>query len=401
MQQLQISEATAAQRRLFFHAVDATDGITAETGLTGVGRITKNGAASAASSASISEIDSTNMPGRYYIEFTAAEINTVGIIEFRFKAAACAEVIARGQVVPFDPYDATRMGLTALPNADAEAANGLFTRGTGTGQLNANVNGQHDVRMVTSSLDSIIDGAITANELTNIEDEIWNALKSAHTTPNTFGDFLDIEVSSRSSHSAAAVWAVGTRDLTALGFTLGNGDVTWVDGSDRVDVGNIIGTPPTLASGNLEVSVFAMAANVITAAAINAAAFTAAKFGAGAIDANALAADAVDKIRDGLLPTQNAAFDDINFLFVDNTDHVTPVTGATGMSVDRSINSGAFSSGTGTGPTEISGAVGMYQYDASAADMNGGVITFKFSATGGTPNAPDDVFLTIVTGGGV
>lgn len=145
MQLLQVSEGTAAQRRIFFQAVDATDGITAETGLTGAGRISKNGAATAASSANIVEVDSTNMPGRYYIELTAAELDTVGVIEFRYKSAACAEVVARGQVVPFDPYDAVRLGLTTLPNANAEAAGGLYTRGTGAGQINQQANGQIDV----------------------------------------------------------------------------------------------------------------------------------------------------------------------------------------------------------------------------------------------------------------
>jgi hypothetical protein len=140
-------------------------------------------------------------------------------------------------------------------------------------------------------------------------------------------------------------------------------------------------------------------ANVITAASINAAAIVAAKFGAGAIDATSLNADAVDKIRDGILPTQNIAFDDINFLFVAASDGRTPVTGASGMTVQRSIDSSAFVNGTGTGPTEI--ANGMYQYDASAADMNGGKITFKFTATGGTPGAPDNTYLTLITGGGV
>lgn len=151
MQLFQQSEATAAQRRLFFHAVDATDGIAAETGLTGVGRLSKNGATTAATTASLTEIDSTNMPGRYYIEFTATELDTVGIIEFRYKAAACAEVVARAQVVPFDPYDATRLGLTALPNANAEAAGGLYTRGTGAGQINQPANGQIDANSVAVS----------------------------------------------------------------------------------------------------------------------------------------------------------------------------------------------------------------------------------------------------------
>lgn len=114
MQLIQISEGTAAQRRIFFHAVDATDGITAETGLTGTGFFSKNGATPAASSGSLVEVNATNMPGRYYIEATGTEINTVGIIEFRYKAAACAEVIARAQVVPWDPYSVTNMGLTDL-----------------------------------------------------------------------------------------------------------------------------------------------------------------------------------------------------------------------------------------------------------------------------------------------
>jgi hypothetical protein len=141
-----------------------------------------------------------------------------------------------------------------------------------------------------------------------------------------------------------------------------------------------------------------LAANVITAASINAAALTAAKFGAGAIDANALATDAVNEIRDAILPTQNSAFNNIEFLFVAASDGRTPVTGATGTAVTRSIDGGAFGSGTGT-LAEVGN--GIYQYDASAADMNGGIITFRFTGTGGTPGAPDDRFVTIVTGGGV
>ena len=69
------------------------------------------------------------------------------------------------------------------------------------------------------------------------------------------------------------------------------------------------------------------------------------------------------------------------------------------MAVTRSVDGGAFGAGTGTGPAEV--ANGIYQYDASAADMNGGTIMFRFTATTGTPAAPDDAFVFIVTGGGV
>ena len=146
--------------------------------------------------------------------------------------------------------------------------------------------------------------------------------------------------------------------------------------------------PAALVSGRIDSSVGAMEASVLTSTV----------FATSAINANTLSPSAVDEIRDGLLPTQNAAFSNIMFLFVAASDHVTPVTGASGTSVTRSIDGAAFGSGTGT-LAEV--ANGMYQYDASAADMNGGVITFRFVATGGTPGAPDDSFVTIVTGGGV
>lgn len=202
-----------------------------------------------------------------------------------------------------------------------------------------------------------------------------------------------------------------------------------VAGVPEVDITHVVGAViNALVAGRMDSSVGAMEANTLNEAAIAVNAFTAAKiaanaitaakiatdaitaakiatatiinttFAAGAIDAAAFNADTVDKIRDGLLPTQNATFDNIMFLFVAASDHVTPVTGATSLAVTRSIDGGAFGSGTGT-LAEIGN--GIYQYDASAADMNGGKIMFRFTATGGTPGAPDDRFVSVVTGGGV
>ena len=45
--------------------------------------------------------------------------------------------------------DTVRAGLTALPNAAAEAAGGLYTRGTGAGQINQDANGRIDANEVT------------------------------------------------------------------------------------------------------------------------------------------------------------------------------------------------------------------------------------------------------------
>jgi hypothetical protein len=54
-----------------------------------------------------------------------------------------------------DAYSATRgLAGTALPNAAAEAAGGLYTRGTGAGQINQDANGRVDVNIEAISADA-------------------------------------------------------------------------------------------------------------------------------------------------------------------------------------------------------------------------------------------------------
>ena len=122
-----------------------------------------------------------------------------------------------------------------------------------------------------------------------------------------------------------------------------------------------------------------------------AASFTTAAWAAGAIDAAALAADAIQKIADGILPKKNTALSDIPFLMVLSSDGVTPATGLT-VTATRSIDGGTtFSATTGT-VTEATN--GYYHFDASAADMNGALVTFKFSAA-----TANDTGVSIRTGG--
>ena len=87
-------------------------------------------------------------------------------------------------------------------------------------------------------------------------------------------------------------------------------------------------------------------------------------------------------------PRKNVALADISVFMVASSDHVTPKTGLT-LTVTRSLDGGAFGAGTGSA-AEI--ANGMYQYDASQADMNADVVIFRFTGTDA-----DDTFLTIHT----
>ncbi len=87
-------------------------------------------------------------------------------------------------------------------------------------------------------------------------------------------------------------------------------------------------------------------------------------------------------------PQKNAAFNDLMFLMVDETDHATPETGLT-VTGQVSKDAAAFGAVAGS-IAEISN--GIYAIDATAADMNADLLTFRFSATGA-----DDTFITIKT----
>lgn len=113
MQLLQLSEATASYRKVPFPCVDATDGYTAETGLTfsaGELLVSKNGATEANAAGSVTEVAG----GVYMYEFTAAELNTQGTVSLRVSKSGVRGAVVLAQVVPWDPQSATNMGLTNL-----------------------------------------------------------------------------------------------------------------------------------------------------------------------------------------------------------------------------------------------------------------------------------------------
>lgn len=91
-------------------------------------------------------IDGTNMPGLY--EFhppDAAVASGAKHVTFYFQGASgMVPRPIKVRILAVNPDDSVRFGLTALPNAAAEAAGGLYTRGTGAGQINQANNGQID-----------------------------------------------------------------------------------------------------------------------------------------------------------------------------------------------------------------------------------------------------------------
>jgi len=106
MRQIKANEATAAKRYVYFHCVDATDGMTPETGeADGQPQISTDGAGW--TDTGIGTLVAIGN-GRYYAALTQAAVATAGqIIESRYKSAETAETPGdTAQVVGYDPASA-------------------------------------------------------------------------------------------------------------------------------------------------------------------------------------------------------------------------------------------------------------------------------------------------------
>lgn len=142
---IQQSESTATRRRIYFSLIDSSDHFSAkDITVTGVkARISKNAGTSAASTNDIAKIDGTNMPGEYYLELTASEADTVGIVSGYLKPTGCDVAVFQAYVVAYDPYAdgptvstvaaAVLSAATATPiAADIKKVNAVSVDGAGT-----------------------------------------------------------------------------------------------------------------------------------------------------------------------------------------------------------------------------------------------------------------------------
>lgn len=136
---IQIPQSTS---RVVMLKLFTTGTTTAATGKTVAITISKNGAAFGnpnAGATNATEVSS----GWYKVTLDTTDTGTVGDLVVRGTATGCDDTERIFGVVK-----ATNGGLTALPDAAAEAAGGLFTRGTGAGQIAQDTNGRISVNVV-------------------------------------------------------------------------------------------------------------------------------------------------------------------------------------------------------------------------------------------------------------
>jgi len=251
--------------------------------------------------------------------------------------------------------------------------------------------------------DAIGSAQLATTAVDEIADGVWDEDATAHQSLGTFGQAIGDPVANAETIYEAVVTDAAGTNVAA--------DIIAVQ-SDTDDIQTRL--PAALVGGAMDADVSAIQNDAITAAAIAADAIGASEIATDAIGSAELATSAVNEIRDSILsdattfaganinatissraqpsdlgyPQTNQAFNNILFLMVDSTDHVTPEVGLTPTG-QRSIDGAAFGAVAGS-IAEI--GVGIYQFDATAADMNGGTIMFRFSDA-----AADDTFVFIKT----
>ena len=108
-------------RPILFFLAASSDHVTGLTGATATVTISKNGGAFGAPGGTVAEVG----VGWYKLTPSGSDATTNGVLLLHATATGADPADVKCQVVAFSPYDAGRLGLSALPNASAGAAGGL------------------------------------------------------------------------------------------------------------------------------------------------------------------------------------------------------------------------------------------------------------------------------------
>jgi len=134
---IQLNESNASRRVVPLPPLVQSNGTSACTNESGRTFYFSVGGVDYGSGGSISAISAAM--GLYECLFSASKVSAMGqgrVYYGGVNSSSTAMVASTPiEIVQFNSYDSMRMGLFALPNAAAEAAGGLVTFGTGTGQL--------------------------------------------------------------------------------------------------------------------------------------------------------------------------------------------------------------------------------------------------------------------------
>lgn len=399
-------------RRILLKAFLSSDHSSVATGKTIAIVISKNGGAfgnPSAGATNATEIAN----GWYYVDLSTADTATLGPIVVRGTSATIDDTEWDGDIV-----NANNAGLAALPNAAAEASGGLYTRGSGAGQINQANNGQIDTNaarlggttqtgrdvgtsvllstgtgtgqldftsgVVKASLAQILGTAITETSgqiaaafkqffdiatPTGTMKAITNVVTTTNLTTNN-----DKTGYGLSAAAVQAVWDALTSALTTVG-SIGKLLVDNINAtiSSRLASASYT-TPPTVTQIRQEIDSNSTKLDATISSRSS-------QTSVDTIDDFLDTEIAAIKAKTDNLPSsvkKNTALSNFVFMMFDSADHVTPKTGLT-VTATRAIDGGSFAS-CANSVSEV--ATGWYKINLAAADLNGDTIALKFTSTG-------------------
>jgi hypothetical protein len=314
------NESTASRRRIFFYAVDATDGYTAVTTGLGVGgsttvEIFKNGVVPG--STPISPTFTHVSRGLWFYEMIVGHLDTVGVLNVTISDALIRTLQLVGYVYAGDPLasssisaaDVWTYGTRDLTGSVAVAsiANNAITAAS------INADAITAAKIADSAITIRLSSDATASEARLIAgttaSDVWNASLASYNAGSSFGQRIlrssnaqsECDVTA-SGHISAEVYGLQNAVITAASIAsnaitsakIADASLTAAKFGDSALVigsGAAGGVKAYLGAGSITAGVVATGA--IDADAIASDAITAAKIATGAIDADAIAADAI------------------------------------------------------------------------------------------------------------
>jgi len=320
--------------------VDSSDHITGKTGLSaGITKyLSKVGTAASATMTTV-EVDATNVKGVYTLVFTTGHTDTLGDFQLHLTATGADPadywwtVVARlNDDLAYPATTGRSMVVDASGLVDANAVK-VGPSGSGTAQTAGDVIGD------TNDIQARLPAALTANG--NMKSSLLEIMATALTE---------------------------TSGLLAGGFK------QFFNVSSPTGTVNSLPNAVAGASGGVFIAGTNAATTVTTALTTT--------FTGNLTGSVGTASPITSNLK------KNQALANFEFLMTDSTNH-NPSTGLT-VTCTRSIDGGAFASGTLTNVAEVSN--GIYRVDFGAGDLNGNSIVLRATAA-----SSDDTFVEFVT----
>jgi hypothetical protein len=215
-----------------FLMVSSTDHVTPVTGLSPTVTISKNGGAFGSPSGAVSEIAN----GWYAIAGNASDRDTLGELLIHATGTGADPVDDRYMITAYNPFDSVRLGLTALPNAAADAPGGVPISDAGGLDLDAKL--AHTEEITTARMGALTD-LINDGRL----DLIFDAIKTATDKMNFTGTYINAQIKASDNIDFGALQKTSLNAATPASVTGAVGSVTGnVGGNVAGSVGSVVAT---------------------------------------------------------------------------------------------------------------------------------------------------------------